>query len=151
MPNQSVDRTAHPWRVRRPVTLDVRMKSIITGIVIATTMGCATQHSPYPIHISHPGYQDVDIRCAGPQDPIEIRSRYCYGDAPLVTTNGNVILFLTDGEIQMIGWDNEGLKRGGQVQVSAALLSGRTTVARDWWNQLENADKRFGVAVSQKQ
>jgi hypothetical protein len=51
-PNQSVDRTAHPERVRRPVTLDVGLNMRFSIILIATLFGimwmcgCATNQSP---------------------------------------------------------------------------------------------------------
>ena len=125
------------------------MKTIIMGIFLAAAAGCAMRPSVYPIHISSLGHQDVDIRCLGPRDPIKIISKYCNDDdAPLVMSNGNVVLFLTDNQIQMIGWDKEDLSSGGQVFVSKQLLAGRTTDTARWWRTLADQDSRFSLIVT---
>lgn len=126
---------------------------LLLGLLCAR---CVSTSPTHPIHIVSSGRQDCDILCNAPGYPIIVKSDYCgfNQNSPLVMSNGSVNIFIDDGVVTMIGWDDGDLKRGGQVDLRGGKVNESSSTTSSWWNDIMKRDKRFvvikGPAITNK-
>ena len=111
--------------------------------------GCHTEPELAGIEIIYHGFQDVDIRSQGVGLPIYVVSEYCgHGkEDPTVLNNGHVVIFISDDEVTMIGWDTENLQEGGIVQIDPSDLDGFSVQhGKRWWLRVAEKDNRFSIS-----